>query len=382
MKTSHLFFVLSIALFFSCGESKSPEYYDYETDTYYENNASENQNQQQATNRENSNTDKIKGYSIKSKQFGMVFGVMPIPQSWKEVTNKKENIVFEGPNGVKVYGEQYSSFYFSNNQQQNYFAQQGGSQIKSPKSIDRLIEEDFKPFLQSKGVHYVGQFPLPELANFDKRFDNALFKSTPENKQYQCVVTEWEDGKGNKSMGVIRYFTNQYTALGGMDWGYTINALEAPKKVYEQARKDYINALVNFQINPQWIQANNQYYAQLSQQSNAGHQQRMAAINAQGQAIRNTGNTYSSMLDDSHESWKRRNAMNDAGHSNSMNSGIWERSTVSNPNTGQSYQVEGQNDYYYGNSNNEYIGSDNSLYNPNLDNTVNDQEWTQYEVQN
>lgn len=374
MKTFQLIFTLSILLFFSCGESKNNEFSDLEYD--YE---SEKTN---ASVSNKSNKGKIKGYVIKSKQFGMDFGVMPIPESWKEVYKNKENVIFEGPNGVKVYGEQYASFYFSNNQQQNYYAQQGGSNVKPVKNINQLINQDLKPFLKSKGIQYVGQFPLPQLANFDKRFDSQLFKSTPESKQYQCVVTEWTDDKGNNSLGIIRYFINQYTALGGLDWGYTINAMEAPSEVYEQAKKDYINALLNFRINPQWIQVNNQYYAQLSQQSNAGHQQRMAAIRAQGQAIRNAGNTYSSILDDSHESWKRRNDMNNKGHSNSINSGIWERSTVSNPNTGQSYQVDGQNDYYYGNNNNKYIGTDNPLYNPNLDNTVNNQEWTQYEIQN
>lgn len=375
MKILHLLFALAFTLFFSCGESKNNDYadFEYESENYFE-----DENQERNT----TNNQNIKGYKIMSKQFGMVFGVMPIPQSWKEVGKNKENIIFESPNGVKIYAEQFNSFFYSNNPQQNQFTQQNGGNVKPPKNIERLIQEDFKPYLQSKGVQYIGQFPLPQLANFDKNFDSALFKSTPENKQYQCVVTEWQDGKGNKSMGVIRYFTNQYTALGGMDWGYTINAMEAPINVYEQAKKDYINALLNFQINPQWVQANNQYYSQLSQQSNAGHQQRMAAINAQGQAIRNAGSTYSSMIDDSHESWKRRNAVQDVGHSNYINSGIWERSTVSDPNTGQNYQVEGQNKYYYGNNNNEYIGTDNSLYNPNLDNNVNNQEWTQYEIQN
>ena len=384
MKTFQLIFTLTTLLFFNCGESQNKEFSDFKYDSDSEANfeTSSLQSQEQASPQKTSNSNKIKGYVIKSKQFGINFGVMPIPESWKEVNNKKDNVLFEGPNGIKIYGEQSASFYFSNNQQQNYYAQQSGNNIKPVKNINQLINQDFKPFLKSKGIQYVGQFPLPQLAQFYKHFDSQLFKSTPENKQYQCVVTEWADDKGNKSMGVIKYYVNQYTAVGGLDWGYTFNAMEAPNSVYEQAKKDYINALLNFKINPQWIQVSNQYYAQLSQQSSANHQQRMADIRKQGQIIRNTGNTYSSILDDSHESWKRRNGMNDAGHSNTVNSGIWERSTVSNPNTGQSYQVEGQNDYYYGNNNNEYIGTDNALYDPNLDQNLNYQDWTEFEVQN
>jgi hypothetical protein len=383
MKTRHLIYIFVTTFFLGCGQENRNDHFsdfEYDSENYYNENS--NQQENDFTQANSSKPVKMNGHKVMSKQFGIPVGVMPIPNSWNVSNNKKENVLFESNEGVKVYGEQFASFYFSNNQEQNYYSQQSGSKIKPVKSINRVINEDLKPFLESKGIKYVGQFPLPQLAQFDKRFDSYLFKSTPEQKQYQCIVTEWEDGKGNRSAGIIRYFINQYVSIGGMDWGYTINAMEAPKNIYETAKKDLINALVNFQINPQWVQTNNQYYAQLSQQSSAGHQQRMATLKAQGQAIINNGNTYSSISDSNHESWKRRNGMQDAGHSNSINSGIWERSTVSNPNTNERHQVEGQNNYYYGNANNEYIGTDNSLYNPNLDNTTNDQEWTQFEIEN
>lgn len=384
MKTSICYLTLLAILFFSCGQQKENNDYaefNYDSETYYEENQTENTNYE-STKTNVPKTSQLKGYKVMSKQFGMPVGTRPIPSTWNKSNKVKEGVLFESNNGVKVYGERYKSYYYSNNQQQNYYVKQGGSIIQPPKNINRVIQEDLKPYAESQGLRLVNQFPIPQLAQFDKRFDSYLFKASPENKQYQCIATEWEDQNGDKSIGIIRYFTNQYTTLGGMDWGYTLNSMGAPKNKYEQAKKAFINSLVNFQINPQWVQVHNRYYAQLAQQSNAEHQQRMAAINAQGQAIRNNGNTYNSIIDSNHESWKRINGMNDAGHSNSINSGVWERSTVSNPNTGQTYQVEGQNDYYYGNNNNEYIGTDNALQNPNIDNSMNDQEWTQYEIEN
>lgn len=378
MKTVHLLLALWGLSFISCGQQKENNFANYE-DAHYNDVYTENQPDQ--NRKKHKTTDAIKGYQVMSKQFGMPVGTMPIPDSWERSNNKKENILFESPNGTKVFGEQFFSFYFSNNQQQIYFAQQGGNRVKPPKSIQQIIEEDMKPFLKQKGISYVGQFALPELAQFDKRFDSYLFKSVPENKQFQCVVTEWEDTNGNKSAGIIRYFINRYPTLGGMDWGYTLNAMSAPKQVYNKAKNQLIHSLVNFQINLQWVQASNQHYAQLSGQSAAAHQQRMAAIKAQGQAIINNGNTYSSIIDSNHESWKRRNDMNDAGHATTVNSGIWERSTITNPNSGQSYQVEGQYNYYYGNNSDGYIGTDNALYNPNLDPNMNDQNWTQYDIE-
>lgn len=162
-----------------------------------------------------------------------------------------------------------------------------------------------------------------------------------------------------------------------MTWGYTINALEAPEAVYEQAKKDYINSLVNFQYNPNWIQKNNQHYAQVSRQSTAGHNQRMAAIKAQGQAAINAGNTYSSISDSSHESWKRRNGMTDAGQAKSVDA-IWERSNMQDQ-SGNQYQVEGYSNNVWKTNNNEYVGTDNTNWNPNIDNTTNNIDWERLE---
>lgn len=313
-------------------------------------------------------------------QFKMVYGIMQIPISWQTAEKNKENVFFEGPNGVKVYGDWFNSFYYSNDPQRNAFAQQGGSNVKAPKSIEKLINEDFKPYLTGKGLRFINQFAIPQIAQGDTNRDRAIYKSTPENKQYQCIATEWEDDNGIKSMLIIRYFTNQYTAIGGMDWGYTLNSVEAKKSHYEATKNAYINALVGMQVNPNWVRANNQYYAQKTQQGNAAHNQRMADIENAGRISRNTAATYSSISDSSHESWKRRNAMTDAGHEKAVN-GVWERSNMYDQN-GTQYQVDGYNNQVWKNANNEAIGSNNPNWNPNIDNNTNGVNWEQLEYEN
>ncbi|MFD2725455.1 hypothetical protein [Hyunsoonleella rubra] len=383
MKTSICILSFLTLIIFSCGQQKENNDYaefGYDSNTYFEDEAKEFNKAQPVQNNARPNGT-LKGYKVMSKQFGMPVGVMPIPNSWQVSNNKQKGILFESNDGVKVYGERFISHFFSNNQELNYISQQNGSRVAPPKDLNRVLQEDIIPYAQQQGLKLVNQFQLPALARFDKQFDSYLFKGMPENKQYQCVATEWVDQKGEKSIGIIRYFTNHYPTTGGMDWGYTLNAMGAPANAYEGAKKAFINSLVNFQINPQWVQANNQYYAQLSGQSAAAHQQRMSNIKAQGQAILNNGRTYSSITDSNHESWKRRNAMNDAGHSSSINNGIWERTTISNPSTGQQYYAEGQNDYYWVNQNNEYYGTNDANYNPNIDNSMNNQDWTQYNIQ-
>lgn len=387
MKALATFLTLLSLLLFSCGQQQqnNTEFaeFDYESDNYYEENMEPDyeipKNNMKQSNISSRN---LKGYKVMSKQFGIPVGIMPIPKNWNAKQKNNEGILFESNDGVKVYGERFISYFYSNNQQLNYSTQQSGRPVAPVKSLNRVIQEDILPHAQSKGLKLLNQFPLPALAQFDKRFDSYLFKGIPENKQFQCIATEWQDKNGDKSIGIIRYFVNQYPTVGGMDWGYTLNAMGAPEHNYEAAKKAFINSLVNFQINPQWVQTNNAFYSQKSRQGAAQHKQRMAAINAQGQASRNLANTYSSISDSSFESWKRRDNMNSTGHSKSVNNGIWERTTISNPNTGQQYYVEGQNNYYWTNQNNEYMGTDNSLYNPNIDNSMNNQEWTQYNVQN
>lgn len=371
MKLCHSFLIIST--FFICSCSKQKENNMYSSSTNVE---SKNNFETKSSAKKNS-TKKLKLHKINNQQFKMIFGVMPIPSTWKVVNNKKDNIMFEAPNGTKIYGERFNTFYYSNNDQLNYISQQNGSQIKAPKDINRVLNEDFKPYLESNGLKYLRQFPLPQLATADKQLDNLMFKSTPEEKKYECIVTEWEDKNGNKSLGIIRYFTCYYPTIGGMNWGYTLNALEAPKLVYENAKEDYINALLNLQVNPNWLQKNNQYYAQISRQSNASHQQRMADIRKQGQAIINNGKTYSSILDSSHESWKRRNTMTDVGQSKSVDA-VWERSNMSNQN-GNQYQVEGYYNNVWKNDNNEYVATDNTNWNPNVDNTTNGINWDKLE---
>lgn len=430
MKTSQLIYILIATVFcFSCGGEKTNEntefdfksegyaQYDNEQGNYNQNgngqrNANYNQNngqqngnwQQNGNEQENGNYNQngnrqqnanyqgnnnqqqrstsngLKPYKIMSPQFGMPFGIMPIPQSWNKKGQNQENILFESANGVKVYNEQYVSFSHYNDPQRSQFAQQNGENVQPIKSLERVINEDFKPYLQKEGVTFVRQYPLPQLAQSDKRIDSYMYKATPENKQYQCMVTEWKDQKGNLSLGVVRYFVTQYPNIGGMSWGYTINSMEAPQGVYQNAKQEVIYALLNLQINPQWVKANNQHYSKMAQQSNAGHRARMAAIEATGRAIRQNGKAYSDMADSSHESWKRRNAISDRGQANAVDA-IWDRRNMTDG-SGNTYKVEGYDNNVWMNGSNEYIGTNNPNWNPNIDNGTNNQNWEQLQNSN
>ncbi|MGB5419175.1 hypothetical protein, partial [Algibacter sp.] len=199
MKTSMTCLALLTLINFSCGQQKENNdfvEFNSNSETFVESNQNELNNQTnlvQTSKPETPKQGKLKGYKVMSKQFGMPVGIMPIPDTWNEINNTKDGVFLESKDGVKVYGERFITHFYSNNPQRNQFAQQSGSNVKAPKSINRVIQEDLKPYAESQGIKLVNQFPLPQLAQFDKQFDSYLFKGTPENKQFQCIATEWVD---------------------------------------------------------------------------------------------------------------------------------------------------------------------------------------------
>ena len=75
--------------------------------------------------------------------------------------------------------------------------------------------------------------------------------------------------------------------------------------------------------------------------------------------------------------WRSRNAMNDAGQASAINT-INEEETIYNSASGQSINVEAGSNRYFTNGSNEYIRTDDYLYNPNMDNSVNQYQWQEW----
>jgi len=53
---------------------------------------------------------------------------------------------------------------------------------------------------------------------------------------------------------------------------------------------------------------------------------------------------------------------------------------MTDPNSGNTYKVQEGYNQYWSNGNNEYIGSNDAYYNPNTDNSVNNQNWQQLDA--
>ena len=319
----------------------------------------------------------MKYFNTIDSRNGIVMSRIPLPSSWQKQNGG--DYLYTGPNGIKIHGERGGSFIFSKDPQMNQMYQQSGMQVQLPKSIEQVINEGFMEYADKINRKLVRKYPMPQIAAWDKQFDDQLYKSMPSQKTFTVMGLEWRDPDGTSFLTILHHFVS-YDQYGGY-WGITYSVLEASEGAFDQAKTQYINGLLNQQINPQWLQAVNQKDMQIAQQSNAAHQQRMANIKSFGDQNTARFNDRMAAMDQNMASWRANQAASDRNQEQFVDY-IYGNTNVSDPNTGQTYKVEAGANQYWMNNQGEYIKSDNSLYNPNLDQNINNQTWTEYEEQN
>lgn len=330
----------------------------------------------------NSNNTTAKGPAIQyfntvDSRNGMVMSRIPFPSDWK-----KENggeYAFTGPNGIKVYNERGGSFMFSNDPATNQMYQQSGMQVQFPKSIDQVVEEGFMDYANKISRKLVRKYPIPQIAAWDKQFDDKLYKAMPSQKTFTVYGLEWRDPDGKMFLTVLHHYVS-YDQAGGY-WGIIYSVLETPGELFESTKKQFLNGLLNQQTNPQWVQTMNQQDQQAAVASNASHQDRMNDIKAFGTNNTARHNERMAAMDQNMESWRANQTAGDRNQEQFLDY-VNERTNVVDPNTGQTYKVDAGSKQYWVNDQGEYIKSDNSQYDPNRDDNINNQTWTEYEEKN
>lgn len=374
-----LFYFVLLSIFFTAcfqGNKEQPNVGDgdnFENYSYEENEAV---NYEPIDNQMAKN-DAMKYFNTIDSRNGIVMSRIPLPSSWQKQNGG--DYLYTGPNGIKIHGERGGSFIFSKDPQMNQMYQQSGMQVQLPKSIEQVINEGFMEYADKINRKLVRKYPMPQIAAWDKQFDDQLYKSMPSQKTFTVMGLEWRDPDGTSFLTILHHFVS-YDQYGGY-WGITYSVLEASEGAFDQAKTQYINGLLNQQINPQWLQAVNQKDMQIAQQSNAAHQQRMANIKSFGDQNTARFNDRMAAMDQNMASWRANQAASDRNQEQFVDY-IYGYTNVSDPNTGQTYKVEAEANQYWMNNQGEYIKSDNSLYNPNLDQNINNQTWTEYEEQN
>ncbi|MEZ5057149.1 MAG: hypothetical protein R2879_08950 [Saprospiraceae bacterium] len=355
----------------SCGnndfDSYNDEAYGYEQDfnnTYNESEMDNNQMNYQEQNSNarfasntnggnNGNNGNVKMHPMKDPKTGALIGYVPLPADW-DITGP----TWKGPGNTQV---QY---------------QNGGLFLDNQRrvsGIDQIIREDILPAIQQQGGRAGNISEHPEIAAFDQRRDAQMVKYGQVQSQFAVKSIEFMDQRGKKGL-IIVHFTQTRSQFGSMA-GYGMQVMSCNPDYFPRAKAAILYAVGNIQMNQQYVNAMNQAESSKLAASDRAFQSRMAAKQANFDSwMANQRQTSNSILDSGMESWRRRNAMSDAGQANAVH-GINGTREVTNPYDGTNWTVDDGYNHTFMNTWGETIQTDDHFYNPNMDPNVNNQSW-------
>lgn len=326
----------------------------------------------------------IQFHQIVDAQRGMVQAVFPLPASW-EIHGDQGQVLASGPDGIVLYESDVNQFFWSNDPMWRETVWQQGKQVLAPLPMNQVLQQMVAPSAQSQGNRLLKQYPIPGVQGFWQRFVAGM-PQTVRQRQVNALGTEWTDGRGQHTfVAIVQIVSADQQSLV---WQLSTQSLSAPEAQFDQALADYLYAIGNGQINPQWqAAANNQhiqerrrndaFWADASARSRAAHEQRLAAINAAGRSARTVGDTYSEILDISHAGYLERDSIQSAGHSAGVNQ-ISGHAIIGNHETGEHYRVEDGHRHYWVNADGRYIATDNPLFDPRSNHEIRHENWTRF----
>ena len=344
--------------------------------------------QQQAPNQqaENSNVptatgggEKVVMYAVKDQNTGMVSQQVPYPASWKVSEATQGNApAITGPGGVKVYYWGGESFTYSNDPYTQQTYQMAGVPMRLPVDINTYVQQDVAKVMGKKGMRLVKQYPLPQVAASNQAYASKLYKTERTRDQYLSMGTEWTDANGEQTFMIVNMMVSESQSL--LFWNTHMQLVSAEKGYMASAKAALVNSIVNTQYNPQQIAAYNaseqRKHSQSQTQFNAQQQENQRHFDQRQQLHRETQEYVNKSSTDA---YNYRQQVND-GLQHSFNNYINDENTVRDNTTGEHYQVQTGANQYWMNNNQEYIQSNDALYNPNADQNTWDQQWQEVEV--
>lgn len=326
----------------------------------------------------------MKHNEVVDSKTGMVQARSPIPQSW-QVHEGDAPVYISSPQGLKVYKTQTHQFAWSPDPFMRQTMMQMGQTLAAPQSLPQILEQQVKPGAEAQGYDFVGSFEVPGVVGLWQRLQAAM-PDTGSQRDVSALGTEWQAVNGNRSM--ILMLKTTIRSAQSVIWQLHTTELEAPASHFDEAKAAYLYSVEHTEINPEWIAASNRnllgsirevrrYWDDAAQISRNAHQQRMQAIADRGAAARSVGETYSEILDISHQGYLTRDSINSQGQRRNVDA-IRNTTVIANRETGERYDVDGNNRYYWVNGDGIYLGTDNSLFDPRTDPSTRDGQWTRF----
>ncbi len=299
---------------------------------------------------------------------GMAMSRIPFPATWEQ--HKDGEFAFTGPNGIKVYGESARYYSYSNDPMTMAMYQNAGINVKSPLDMEQSINEFLIPNANKVNRKLVKKYPIPSLLEGHKNFVEMLYRKEQGQKQYNSTAIEWVDPDGTQWITVLHYNIEQVQQ--GVLWGFTASAIGAPSEYFQQAKQDFLNGMLNKQMNPQWISAVNRK----SQASIESIEEADRIRTAQWQRMmaerKQQWDTYQ-------ENYKNRQAQT-ARQNELVSDAILGKVNIIDPDSRQSTKIDNTNTHYWVNSQNEYIGTNKSYEDPNKNAFLNGETWREFKI--
>lgn len=310
---------------------------------------------------------------------GTVTSRAPFPSGWTVKRAKQGEPSITGPHNVRIMEQPFKSFVYTNDYQMQQIYMQNGQPVSPWPGPDALVQQFFVPELSSQGWKLLRQYNVPEVARLDKWYNDQLYKVSPSQVEVHAIGTEWQSSDGSKAFMITRAIVS--TSYDMQTWYYFSSVLKADDDYFDKAVKQYLFALGNTRYELEPIAAYNKAEAQRVGQSWAAFNQRMAQNQANfEQQQRNYVNNSNAINDAIMNGYKDRSASNDQQHQNYID-GIYEQDNSVNSSTGDQYKTSIHYNEYWVNGNGEYISTNNSNYNPNLDQDLNGSNWDQLKKQ-
>ena len=376
MKSLNIFSLLIISIIstsclFSSEKEVNQQHYNGYNDQVIDDDVVDEKRNDNAINNTPNIPKGVKYFESIDKSTGLVSSRYPFPSNWKK--SQQPGFIYEGSNNIRISNYASTNFQFTNNQEIAYMWQQQGMQNTPPMSLEQIIQQFYMPVAKETGRTLTKKYPLPEFARSMTIFNNLLFVSVPTQRDIKAYGLEWTDANGISYISALT-ITISYSEISS-SWTFGSQYLEAPNAYFEKAKEAFLYGITNFDTNPQWLRFCNQRDAKRAGQLYQEHLGRMAAINARSTSSKSVSDIYSEISDINHKGYLNRSNINSAGHSKVINA-ISEQSVIGNHDTGEHYNVQSGSKYYWVNNDGLYLGTNNSLYDPRIDNKINKTEWT------
>ncbi len=335
-------------------------------------------------------------------KLGMVAMRMEIPADWKKPSNPnlEKNglkILYKSSDGVIVYQNQSRiSFFPSGDPMRDQTFRMLGNLVENYQPLEQLVKQLLAPSAKKLGAKFIKGYKVPELLDFHRQevMDGPWY-----TYHFDSYGTEWDLGDGLRSAVLVVQIIGKPTqrtlnnSISGKDSAMNmliIRGIEAPNAIFKKARDTFIASVANIEINAVWKQASYQSnITKMTQIEAKGKADLAASQRAHNARMRNRaaaqatqtqiGKTYSDILDINHSGYTTQSKIKYAGHKSSIN-GIQERAIIYNNNLGTNYSVRAGSKHYWVNpANGEYIGTDNPLFDPRINNNISGQ-WEQFKI--